>query len=411
MIESFNFSILEVDKSTLAKGVLGRLKPTQWPLSINDLPNESVLVGGAVRDALLGVLKPNLDLDLVVPMHAVQLTQALADKHDATCVILDMQRDIARLVKEDWTIDIASRYGTSIEEDLLRRDYTINSIGITLDSTPNLIDPTGGLKDLKNKKLVAVSENNLIQDPLRLLRGFRLMAEFDLVISTETLYWIQLHSKMLYKVASERIQEEIKRIIVASCSGKVIPLIQSSCLLDPWSNKENFFHGEPPNFRNLSFYSSNELSIAIPLTRLVYLLDDLGIEELRFSKQTIRKCKLLRKWLKRCKDNGYLKLKEDEQLSLHKDLEQFLPAFICSLPMKDQFFWLKRWRNNSDTLFHPSSPIDGISLQNILGIQSGPGLGKLMNYLCHENAFGRLQNSDEVLQAARNWIQHNQTFL
>ena len=82
-----------------------------------------------------------------------------------------------------WTIDIARREGSSLEDDLWRRDYRLNAIALPLNPARELVDPTGGLKDLAEGQLSAVREENLRADPLRLLRGPRLLAQIPLTLS------------------------------------------------------------------------------------------------------------------------------------------------------------------------------------------------------------------------------------
>ena len=76
-----------------------------------------------------------------------------------------------------------------------------------------LWDPTGGLRDLQQGCLTAVSEANLIDDPLRLLRGLRLMAEIPLTISSQTMAWIERHVARLPEAAPERILAELQRLV------------------------------------------------------------------------------------------------------------------------------------------------------------------------------------------------------
>ena len=137
-------------------------------------------MGGAVRDALLHRLNERPDLDLVVPSDALDLCRTLAASCGGSSVVLDAERDMARLVLNGWTIDFARREGQSLDDDLRRRDYTINAIALPLGPHGALVDPTGGVNDLQNRRLRAVCESNLTNDPLRLLRGVRLMAELPL---------------------------------------------------------------------------------------------------------------------------------------------------------------------------------------------------------------------------------------
>ena len=97
---------------------------------------------------------------------------------------------MARLVLGNWTIDLARQDGDDLKADLLRRDYRINAIGLTLTTEPKLLDPSGGIADLRDQRITAVHEQNLLDDPLRLLRALRLAAELSMTIDEATLEMI-----------------------------------------------------------------------------------------------------------------------------------------------------------------------------------------------------------------------------
>ncbi|HBW90708.1 MAG TPA: [cytidine(C)-cytidine(C)-adenosine (A)]-adding enzyme, partial [Cyanobacteria bacterium UBA11149] len=85
-------------------------------------------VGGAVRDSLLSRRSDYLDLDFVLPVDAIKIARSLANRYKAGFVVLDKERQIARVVFEAATVDFAQQEGESIETDLYRRDFTINAI-------------------------------------------------------------------------------------------------------------------------------------------------------------------------------------------------------------------------------------------------------------------------------------------
>ncbi len=412
LLSQFDLPILDVDKNVLAKAVWEKLNPEGWPLKLDQLPDGTALVGGAVRDVLLGRLDARQDLDLVVPSQAVKLTRFLASQVDGTCVILDEERDMARLVLKNWTIDLTSQIGNNLEDDLLRRDFKINAIAITLHSHPRIIDPLGGIQDLLAHRLVAVREQNLIDDPLRLLRGLRLAAELNLKIAPQTFEWLKGHAKKLSSVAPERIHGEIQRIVHAPWADEVMPPLKEVCFMNLWDQDQKAqWDQQPPTLKVAKALTISERSFALPLARLTHLLSDEGLKKLRFSRKQCNRCQVLRKWQLRNDGVAFQSLTEVDRLNLHQDLEDDLPALIISLSGIDQMNWLKRWRDLKDPLFHPASPLDGRTLQDNLEISSGPQLGKLMSHLCNERAFGRLLNRDDALTAARYWLKHNNTLL
>ena len=401
--------ILTGDRDRLAEISLQRLKPATWPVSPAQLPTGAVLVGGAVRDALLDRLTDTPDLDLVVPGNALESTRQLAQKHRGACVVLGEARDMARLVLGGWTIDLARQEGATLEDDLSRRDYRLNAIALSFDGTPRLIDPTGGLEDLLSGRIVAVREANLQEDPLRLIRGLRLTAELGMTMNSQTLMMLRRNRSLLPKAAPERIQAELMRLTAAPDADRAIQTLLDLKLLKPWTT--NMADQSPAaTVRRADLLTDSERRQALPLARLTQLLPDEGLKELRFSRRQLQRCERLRHWIERSSsDQGdpcLEQFSEQERLQLHKDLEQDLPALIVIWPEELQQSWLKRWRDPQDPLFHPRSPLDGNTLQKALSISPGPSLGALIQHLCLERAYGRVSTREQALNAARSWLSY-----
>ena len=401
--------ILTGDRDKLAEISLQRLKPATWPVSPAQLPTGAVLVGGAVRDALLDRLTDTPDLDLVVPGNALESTRQLAQKHRGACIVLDEARDMARLVLGGWTIDLARQEGATLEDDLSRRDYRLNAIALSFDGTPRLIDPTGGLEDLLSGRIVAVREANLQEDPLRLIRGLRLTAELGMTMNSQTLMMLRRNRSLLPKAAPERIQAELMRLTAAPDADRAIQTLLDLKLLKPWTT--NMADQSPAaTVRRADLLTDSERRQALPLARLTQLLPDEGLKELRFSRRQLQRCERLRHWIERSSsDQGdpcLEQFSEQERLQLHKDLEQDLPALIVTWPEELQQSWLKRWRDPQDPLFHPRSPLDGDTLQKALSISPGPSLGALIQHLCLERAYGRVSTREQALNAARSWLSY-----
>ena len=431
---------LPVDQ--LARALRLRLAPEGWPLPLAALPAGTVLVGGAVRDALLGRLALRPDLDLVVPGDAVALARELARRLGGAVVVLDGERSIARLVLQGWTIDLARRMGANLQQDLLRRDYTANAIalqltatgdgpehpeGALLDSGGGLMDPSGGLEDLAAGRLRAISEANLLDDPLRLLRGVRLAWELGFRLEATSLGWICQHRARLGQVAGERVLAELERLAVAPQGGGGLAQLVDTGLLASWcdvlspkaaparSGKPAMLHHhlaqlgrEAAAERGLS---EAETAWALPLARLACLLDGQSLARLKSSRRLQLNCQRLRHWWQRLGGLGGDPdaLPEDERLSLQRQLEGELPALALLLEAAWAPTALARWRDPADPLFHPRAPMDGASLQARLALKPGPRLGQLLEHLTRERAFGRLpaepgENEAATLIAARHWL-------
>ena len=398
--------VVSRNTALLIKDLLGSLNPKGWPFKITDLPVGSALVGGSVRDGLLNKFSQKPDLDFVIPKNAIQFTEHLSKQINATHIKLDENRDIARIVVDGWTLDFASQVGGSLEADLLSRDYRINAIALTLEKEPQLIDPTGGIEDLNSKKIVAISEKNLVDDPLRILRGFRFMCDLNFDLDEKTKIFLKNNVYRIKNVAPERIKTEILKIVNSEWHHSVWRTYLELELLKNWQ-EDNF----PSLELNINEVFSEELLEGRSLARLICFLSDEGLSKLKFSKNQIKRCKNLRFWVRKINNCELENLTEEERFQLHSDLEEDLPSLILFLNDKYVDEWLERWRDASDPLFHPCSPIDGHLLQEAVRVPPGPYLGDLMRHLAKEKAFGGFFTNQEALEVARKWTLENSPFL
>ncbi len=395
-----------IKHTLLSNDLFGDLNPKDWPISLADLPPGSALVGGSVRDGLLNKLSQKPDLDFVIPIEAIKFSKNLSKKVNATFIKLDEKRDIARLVINGWTLDFARQVGKNLEDDLLRRDFRINAIALTLSEKPEIFDPIGGMDDLKDKKIVAISEKNLIDDPLRILRGFRLMCELGFELEKKTKIFLKNNVDKLSNVAPERIKMEILKIAHSKWNSSVWQTYLELQLLKKW-NEDKLPILE---LKRKEIISTKPLAGCF-LAKLICLLSDEGLSSFTFSKNEIKRCKNLRFWVHKINNLGLDNFSEDERFQLHVDLEEDLPSLILFLKDKHVNVWLKRWEDPSDPLFHPSSPLDGHLLQKALKIRSGPFLGELMRHLSKEKAYRRFFTNHEALEVARKWTLENSPFL
>ncbi|MXX04605.1 MAG: CCA tRNA nucleotidyltransferase [Gemmatimonadetes bacterium] len=181
-----------------------------------EVNHEVYLVGGSVRDAVLG--RTVRDLDLTLAADGLALGRKLADRLRCPFVPLDDTDRTGRVVlRRRFTIDISSFKGDSLEADLRKRDFTINAMAVRLadllDGRPSIIDPLGGASDLAAGKLKAVSEASFRDDPLRVLRAFRLAGQFGLDITPRTETWIAACDEDLREVSGERLLYELSLIM------------------------------------------------------------------------------------------------------------------------------------------------------------------------------------------------------
>ncbi len=171
-------------------------------------------VGGAVRDVLLG--RPVHDWDFAVDRDALGLARAVADTLGGAYFPLDVERGTGRVVLTAadgarLELDFAALRSTTLEADLLARDFTINALA--LDETGTLIDPTGGKADLEAGRIRATNERAFRDDPVRLLRAVRMEAELGFEIEPQTAAWIHRDAASLALPAAERVREEFVRVL------------------------------------------------------------------------------------------------------------------------------------------------------------------------------------------------------
>jgi poly(A) polymerase len=192
------------------------------------------LCGGTVRDLLLN--RPAHDVDVVVSDKVFDVVNQFRKALDVPSFVLDEERQVARVVLGKGNWDFTGFRNHTIDGDLRKRDFTINSMAIRWkDFYPDrrmeaVLDPCGGLEDLQKKIIRATSEQSLEDDPLRMLRAFRIEAELKFRIDGEVLLQISKLYPRIADVAEERIREELDRIFLQPDSASAWKSISNSDL-------------------------------------------------------------------------------------------------------------------------------------------------------------------------------------
>jgi tRNA nucleotidyltransferase/poly(A) polymerase len=217
---------------------------------LNISQQEVYLVGGFVRERLL--LNTTYDYDFIVKENSLEISKALAKESKGAFVLLDPERETGRVA---WNIernnfnlnfDIAKLVGGSIESDLRLRDITINAMAIRVTedniekildenyafSKEEIVDFSNGFEDLKNKVIRTYRKENLIDDPLRMLRVFRFIGKFNFEVENETATFIKEKASLITKPAKERVLKELFDIFSYNNASKVLSNMQEVSLLD-----------------------------------------------------------------------------------------------------------------------------------------------------------------------------------
>lgn len=200
---------------------------------------EGYLVGGAVRDALVG--KDAEDIDIAVNADAESAGQMIADALGGYLAHLDDDLQVARVALDnaDWSgyIDVAAMRGSSIDCDLRRRDFSINAMAIPLKSiygcisAEELIDPFGGQRDLDDGVLRMVSATALDEDPVRMMRGARLAAQSGLSVEPDTAGAIRVRALAICDAPPERVRDELMRLLQVGSARYGVHLLDDLGLL------------------------------------------------------------------------------------------------------------------------------------------------------------------------------------
>ncbi len=205
-------------------------------------------VGGPVRDRLLGI--PHKDKDYLVRLIPMEKLKKFLSPFGKVAVVGKMfgvlkfspynepetTLDIALPRKErstgvghrDFEVDFDPRL--IVEEDLGRRDFTINAMALNL-KTEKIIDPFGGKKDLDAKILRMVFDKAFEEDPLRLIRAVQFAARFDLTIEPKTFESMKTNAKLITTVSAERIIEEIRKLFLAKKPSLGLEILRQTGLL------------------------------------------------------------------------------------------------------------------------------------------------------------------------------------
>jgi tRNA nucleotidyltransferase (CCA-adding enzyme) len=193
------------------------------------------LVGGVVRDLLLR--RENLDLDLVIEGDAIALASQLASQKQGRLVTHN-RFGTAKLQWDGWSADLATARSetyaracalptvnpSSIEDDLLRRDFTINAMAVELNPGcyGRLLDLHGGLKDLEGKLIRVLHEKSLVDDATRIWRAIRYEQRLDFKLEPETLRLLKRDADYLKKVSGDRIRHELELILKEEYAEKAL---------------------------------------------------------------------------------------------------------------------------------------------------------------------------------------------
>ena len=321
---------------------------------------EAWVVGGAVRDELLG--RDLIDLDIAVrdPKRAARAYAkrsrgapfALSERHGAWRVALDGGR----------TVDFTPLPG-QIEDDLATRDFTINAIARPL-AGGEPVDPFGGREDLEARRLRAVGPAVFEDDPLRLLRAVRLEDELELRLDEETERLVREHAALVTRPAGERILAELRRLSPAGYRR-----LDELGLLDPLGGAltDRLERVDSPDYRLVAAFGERLTSLPI------------SNELRRYARALLR-----------------AERPEPDPRSIHRFRRATEPwavealAFAGASELTDAVEEARR-----------NDPPEPLIRGEELGLAPGPEIGRLLAEIEEERAAGTIATREEALDYAR----------
>ena len=396
------------------------------PFDLNLLPKPVYVVGGAVRDGLLGRVRAELDLDLVVPTGAIEVARKLATVYQAGFVLLDPDRQIARVVFPGMTVDIAQQDGASITDDLNRRDYTLNAIAYDIQ-TGETIDPLSGTQDIQQGTIRMVCRHNLVDDPLRLLRAYRQAAQLNFTIEADTRDAIRELAPLLTTVAAERVLMELRYLLQTPNSSQWLVATIEDELLSGWLKipVDTAFKNQLAQFdRSFELIKQHYPALAIELERPVR--DTISTTRRSIGKLT----SLLSPELVIANEQLLRLAFSSAEIQVVTNAIDYLPQLLqTEMSLSEQYFWFKAVGNDFPLLIvlaiatgvelvklaglidryldphsqvaHPTALVSGHDLIRSLSISPSPMIGRLLTEIQLARIADKISTPDQAIEFAR----------
>jgi len=422
---------------------------------------EAYFVGGCVRDLILG-RKPK-DWDIATNATPEDIQRVFPDSfyendfgtvgvkretEEETLKIIEVTPYRTESEYSDKRRPDAVKFGQSLEEDLARRDFTINAIALD-DSKGHIVDPYKGQEDLKDKVLRTVRDpkERFEEDALRLMRAVRLVAELGFALDNATAEGIQATSANLSHVSRERIRDEFVRILLSDQPMTALVLAHQLGLLQYIApdlirgigveqNQAHSYDVFEHNLRSLQHAADKGWDLDL---RLAALFHDISkpevrryaqekkdwtfhghevvggrlvrkiLEDLRFSRETIERVGKLVRWHMFFSDPDLISLSAVRRMIRNvgeENMHDLLNLRICDRigtgRPKEQPFRFRKYKSMVDQALRDPISVgmlktDGNRLMEKFHVKAGPSIGHVLNALLEDVLEDPKRNSDKYL--------------
>lgn len=321
--------------------------------ALAQLPPSSYVVGGAIRDLLMGREPADADVACLDPLAAARTVSSkvirLGDQEHLSAY---------RVVLPEHVYDFAELLDGNIADDLARRDFTVNAMAVDL-SNGALLDPHGGQKDIRDGIVRMVHAENFDDDPLRTLKGVRMAVKYGMSIDDATIAAIRERAPKLASVAKERVMYELSVIFSSNAFRTALDLLHSTALDEVLGIRAGAFHADDVSF-------AGSLALA-------------GGDQLGWSHALLREVATLRNLID-----------HHDRIALYdagESVARQLPAVLRAL-------------GRNDALDFPDFSIRPLLNGEEIGLAPGPELGRVKRALLEAQIRGEVTTKDE----ARAWL-------
>lgn len=332
---------------------------------LKTLPPDSWIVGGAIRDLLLGIEPADVDIACRDPLACAQAISARVIRLGTTDHL-----SAWRVVDGDVVYDFAEILDHDIDADLRRRDFTVNAIAVSLGSG-NLLDPFDGRDDLERALVRMIEAENFDDDPLRCLKGVRMAVKHRFTIDEPTLAAIGSRAHSISRVAAERVTFELSIIFSSGEFRRALDLLHETRLDVPL-----FGHAlDAAQFR------ADDVSLA---GAYAFLVDDPKpyAKKWRWSADLLREVHALK---------SLLAMSGDLRIALYdagEHVARQLPPMLRAL-------------GRDDRLMMPDFSIRALLTGEEIGLPEGPELGRRKRALLEAQIRGEVTTKEEAREFVR----------
>lgn len=403
---------------------------------LDDRWGEIYLVGGTVRDYYLN--RSSCDLDFVVPWNEMALARKFANKIHGKFFVLGEKEKVARVILKEgediWKFDFTSFRGNDIYEDLEKRDFTVNALAFSLTNSV-LIDLFNGIDDIKKKVLRPISSGIFLDDPVRIMRAFRLSYSLFFTIMPKLYSLIERYREHLKVVSGERIRDELLEIlkvrdfpqaIFELYEKKILNIIFPNILYDYElflrfkrvleNDLGNVFSNYKDNLLKYideftSFMRRRREMMKIALLFL-FLPDSLYKEYLEKIKLTRKEIRMISAIISQTKEFVKEKTISLERLFLLPEyVQDELPGIAMILYVLDEFvssykileiFYKKLLPGRGLPLL-----VDGNILQEKWGLSRGPGIKKILDSVRIAQIRGEISTEEDAYRFIDEFIENH----